>query len=65
VKYLLRKCEIFADANVGKFHFTLRRRSNISQFPKEIISHSATPNISLENLPQQAADSIHGFAVIF
>ena len=22
VKYLLRKCEIFADANVGKFHFT-------------------------------------------
>ena len=24
VKYLLRKCEIFADANVGKFHFTLR-----------------------------------------
>jgi len=50
---------------VGKFHFTLRRRSNISQFPKEIISHSATPNISLENLPQQAADSIHGFAVIF
>ena len=41
VKYLLRKCEIFADANVGKFHFTLRRRSNISQFTKWIISHSA------------------------
>ena len=37
VKYLLRKCEIFADANVGKFHFTLRPNrceatgSNISQ----------------------------------
>ena len=30
VKYLLRKCEMFADANVGKLHFTLRRRSNIS-----------------------------------
>ena len=25
VKYLLRKCEIFADANVGKFHFTSNR----------------------------------------
>ncbi|MBQ9133539.1 MAG: hypothetical protein IJX64_03295, partial [Clostridia bacterium] len=34
VKYLLRKC-------YGEFHFTLRRRSNISQLPKEIISHSA------------------------
>ena len=34
-------CEIFANANVGKFHFTLRRRSNISQFMEWIISHSA------------------------
>jgi hypothetical protein len=64
VKYLLRKCEIFANANVGKFHFTLRRRSNISQFPKEIISHSAQAEYFTKNLPQQVADDIQGFALI-
>ena len=42
VKYLLCKCEIFADANVGKFHFTLRPTGAIfHNFRKEIISHSA------------------------
>ena len=49
MKYLLRKCEIFADANVGKFHFTLRPTGAIfHNFRKKIISHSAPPNISLE-----------------
>ena len=49
MKYLLRKCEIFADANVGKFHFTLRPTGAIfHNFRKQIISHSAPPNISLE-----------------
>ena len=42
VKYLLRKCEIFANANVGKFHFTLRPAGAIfHNFCKEIILHSA------------------------
>ena len=49
MKYLLRKCEIFADANVGKFHFTLRPTGAIfHNFRKKIISHSAPPTISLE-----------------
>ncbi|MBQ5661982.1 MAG: hypothetical protein IIV17_02955, partial [Clostridia bacterium] len=42
-------CEIFADANMGKFYFTLRRRRNISHFPQESISHfAARQNISLK-----------------
>ena len=51
MKYLLRKCEIFADANVGKFHFTLRPTGAIfHNFRKKIISHLASPNISLERI---------------
>ena len=55
VKYLLRKCEIFADANVGKFHFTLRRRSNISQFPQGNYFTFGNAEYFTKIIPQQKA----------
>ena len=50
MKYLLRKCE---EANF----ISHRPKGDISQFPKEIISHSASPNISLEKHHIAAGDA--------
>ena len=48
MKYLLRKCEIFADANVGKFHFTLRPAGAIFHNSRSELFHiRRKPNISL------------------
>jgi hypothetical protein len=55
VKYLLRKCEeanfiSHCDRIVAK-----QRGAIFHNFRKEIISHSATPNISLKPFVQQVA----------
>jgi len=48
---LLRKCEIFADANVGKFHFTLRPEGAIFHNSQSELFHIRhMPDISLEKL---------------
>ncbi len=59
VKYLLRKCEIFADANMGKFHFTSTEGRyftihEVNYFTFDIAEYFT------KNLPQQVADDIQG-----
>ncbi len=46
------------------FHFTLRQRSNISQCVKHIVSHSASPNISLERILDLCYNTPKGVIII-
>ena len=52
VKYLLRKCEIFADANVGKFHFTSTKAVGGGRYftisARKLFHIRRKPNISLK-----------------
>ena len=52
MKYLLRKCEIFADANVGKFHFTSNRAAGGVRYftisARKLFHIRRKPNISLK-----------------
>ena len=60
VKYLLRKCEIFAGANVGKFHFTSTKAVGDGRYftisvrkffsARKLFHIRRKPNISLEKL---------------
>jgi len=58
VKYLLRKCEIFADANVGKFHFTSNKAiGDVRYFTisaRKLFHIRHKPNISLKNITSLA-----------
>ena len=54
MKYLLRKCEIFADADVGKFHFTSTKAVGGGRYftisARKLFHIRRKPNISLERL---------------
>ena len=68
MKYLLRKCEIFADANVGKFHFTLRPVGAIFHNSRSELFHiRRKPNISLKAFDSEAfrnfVDAFRAFRV--
>ena len=50
MKYLLHKCEMFADANVGKFHFTSNEVRYFTISARNLFHIRLRANISLEKL---------------
>ena len=64
---MLRKCEIFADANVGKFHFTSTEAVGDGRyFTIHAVNYFTFGNAEYftRKTPQLVADDIHAFGVI-